>query len=557
MDDLTRLELLDVHWQAMPQAGVEESEGPLTGAISVLQAEMRRPQRRVTFLGAYKSGKTTLLNALVGTTVLPTRANRATGAVTELHYAAEPSASIVRRTPEGKLDEEPVPFDDVADYILLDVSGPISKPIEGIEEVIVRVPCPLLELGWVLVDTPGLLDNQHLTDRSEQELGRSDLAIMVLAADKLVGSAERGAAEQVDAQLNGNLAFVVNRLDLVADDEQDDVIEWARSVVSGVGNDLVGESRIFALSAARALEDKLSGDLATGDIRELGRLEEWLAELMRTSTGQTVAALSRLGVLRTHLDRERSQVQAQLAEVQTRVDALRAGEAGAREQHASTLRLAVRVDRLNLSRVRDGLQERVDEFQADWLSRTKTLMESDREWAQAEKLQHCFDEVLAAYAHGLFFDVSSAMEETDMRVPPLEADTLREGIHLTAQDESYDGATAGAATTLGMFLGGPVGAFLFGGAAYLLTRTDAKQKTLEAIAGQAVKMEPTLLTESEAYLDRVDAALDDYMTSHTSDEWISPQLQESTRRLSYLYDLRVWCDYFIEAVDGLRGTLGE
>ena len=152
---------------AMPD-DVPDSVRALLASLPDLEQLLWREQRQITFFGAFKAGKSSLLNALIGAALLPVRTNRATGVVTTIQYGAQPSAIAVRRCEEGQVEQQ-IPFDDVSRAILLDLSGGTVAAPSDIEEVRIQVPLPFLETPSdsypVLVDTPGLLEHEALTQR--------------------------------------------------------------------------------------------------------------------------------------------------------------------------------------------------------------------------------------------------------------------------------------------------------------------------------------------------------------------------------------------------------
>src|ERR1051326_1171044 len=186
---------------------------PITHAPAPLKAvlqplvEMRevlwRKEAQITFSGGFKAGKSTLLNAIMGWSLLPARANRATGVITKVQYAPQASASIVRRAADGKTREESILLDEIGRYVFLDLSETTAKAPTDSEAVLIHLPLALLKQGYVLADTPGLMDNQTLTERCYRELGRSDLAVMVLSAIKLLADEERAAPQRGQEWLKG------------------------------------------------------------------------------------------------------------------------------------------------------------------------------------------------------------------------------------------------------------------------------------------------------------------------------------------------------------------
>ncbi len=520
--------------------------------IADMRSTMRCPRRQVTFFGVFKTGKTTLLNALIGTPVLPMRANRATGVITRIRYGDQPSAQIMRITPEGVRHEEAIAFDDLTRYILLDVSEIISKPMAGVAEVSVSIPLPFLARDCTLVDTPGLLDNETLSRGCRDELTHSDFAVMVLAADKLLGEAEKEAAAQTQTLLNGNLAFVINRLDLIAEAERSQVIEWARATLAGLGNPLVGQPRIFALSARGALEARGAGMSIPDDWVQF---EQWLGEMLQEPLAFRVAVLSRLGVLAWQLAAVHSHAQARLAAAQATVDRLREDEAQARADYLGQLHGAVLADRQRLAQVVEQTEGLGAGFAADWEERTRVLMAADKAWADAGKLQNCFEQALEAYAHALFFAANAAVQESGLRVPVLEPATLCDAVRITAADESYNSGATAAAVGVGMAVAGPIGAALGGALVYLFSRTGPKEKTLDLVRQEAARMRPIITRRAQDHLAELDAALDAHLQDSVSAEWISPQMQAANRDLAYFLDLCAWCSGFSGVVNDLKQKL--
>ena len=157
----------------LPLAGISAPDVAGTPAAvraaiaSVLHqsASLVNTRRRLVILGSFKSGKSSLVNALLGT----------------------PAAAVSPVEPSPSAQSYPV-----EDYVESELGAP-----------------------WTVVDTPGLFHQSDLTQTALDEIERADLAILVLAADKILSSQERALARRIDDTLHGNVIFVVNRLDLV------------------------------------------------------------------------------------------------------------------------------------------------------------------------------------------------------------------------------------------------------------------------------------------------------------------------------------------------------
>ena len=162
-----------------------------------LGSERSRRDFRITLFGAAKTGKSSLLNGLIGADLLATRAFRTHRAVTEVCFGTTPRVEVVYHDGTAEaldFDMVRVPLNEMLEP---EITG------ERIKVINVAVPLPLLERGIVLVDTPGLLTDTGLDTAAHEEILRSDLAVMVLAADKILSAEERAVAAWVNGILHG------------------------------------------------------------------------------------------------------------------------------------------------------------------------------------------------------------------------------------------------------------------------------------------------------------------------------------------------------------------
>src|SRR5690349_846945 len=139
--------LLEREW---PDAPAELR--PSLDRLNELRSSLHDPERRITVFGAFKTGKSSLINALAGAPLLPVRAQEGTRTVTEIRYAPTFRALLV-----GDTTEE-IAAPDVAEQIMHE-DGPDV-------EIVVEAPLPLLDGLWRVVDTPGLFRSSEATERA-------------------------------------------------------------------------------------------------------------------------------------------------------------------------------------------------------------------------------------------------------------------------------------------------------------------------------------------------------------------------------------------------------
>ncbi len=480
----------------LPQDDMPAEARDLLRPLLDLRPLLQRPTRQITVLGTFKTGKSSLLNALLGEDVLPARVLRATGAVTRLRYAPCPACTLVRQQPDGTHRSEPLAFDERARHILLSLENEHSAP--DLHEIVIQHPAVPLPPAWSLVDTPGLGDTAELTARSQQELLQTDLLVLVLSAYQLFSQHERDVLRHASRLLNGNIVCVVNQIDLIAPAEQADVFRRAALLLDKTGNPLVGQPRLFISSA-------------TPSQSGIAALRGWLGALAHSTTGERVALLSRLGILQSRLQQTRPALQRLLADEQQRHHQHQQRAVSAHRQQQTRLRRAALEDRLRLERLRSRLDTFGQQFAELCVQEMAQRMSqaAPDEWAAI-----WYDLWRASFATGLHWytrwiqrGAVAALTATDLHAPPFEgALGLLPGA-MQAADERLiapgwlEGLAADFGTPLAALLGGSPGTLLDEWAGQM--RSAAQQQFVQAVEHTANQLRPALKTAASHYLDQV------------------------------------------------------
>lgn len=198
---------------------------------------------RIAVCGKFKTGKTSLLNLLLGLD-LPVMAVTATGVVTKIICHASMSAEFE----DGS--RKKISKNELNQYIT--VAG---KDLDGIrysDAVSVDVPCgsPLMMNGRVeFWDTPGLEDDRRLTGITMNAVKKCDLAVLVMNAAQLLSQKEKMFLNQMQEMMGGNVQVVINRWDMLREDEKPGVRKTAETFLAKFGNDLCGYGRYLLTSA--------------------------------------------------------------------------------------------------------------------------------------------------------------------------------------------------------------------------------------------------------------------------------------------------------------------
>jgi GTP-binding protein EngB required for normal cell division len=154
--------------------------------IDSLASRLEDNNLEVALFGRVSSGKSSLLNALLNTNVLPVGINPITAVPTKLRYGAKLRADVTF----GSGKEETVTIDELG--VLVTEQGNPGN-LRNVVRAVVEVPSPRLKQGIVLVDTPGL---GSLAKRGAQEtlayLPSCDLALLLIDAGTALNEEDVG-----------------------------------------------------------------------------------------------------------------------------------------------------------------------------------------------------------------------------------------------------------------------------------------------------------------------------------------------------------------------------
>jgi predicted GTPase len=505
-----------------------------------LRGRLRRPERRVTFLGAVKTGKSSILNGLLGAAVLPVLAYRSLAAITVIEYGLEPAATLVDQA--AGIDE--IPFDALRDFAdNVDHAG-------SVQEMRLRVPLPLLANQAVLVDTPGLLESDAMDQTAYKELFRTDLAILVLAGDKILSAEERAAAAVANELLHGNVVFIVNRLDLVDEEDRDDVVEWARSALRETGNPLVGRARIFVTSAAQ-FPESVSPRI---DVRQF---EAWLAEFLASDLSSRVALVSRLGILEHRLQEAAVRIRHEREQAERH-------EANERSRHVervmidrAAMRKAIAEGRLRLHTVQHGLPALGEAFVAQCTADVRANL--DRQHAGGT-MHAQFGVAVEQYAQTIRDDVASALSGVPVTPSPFDLGSwiVRVPIDPVTDPAKEIGLTVGDALTSiidGGRAGREAGAAIGGWIGKNILGIDAEGDTLKRIEAVARGVLGSIQTQVDNYLTLILELLEDADAFYQSWTWTSRDLEDAESQTRYWSEVLHWCDGFLSAVQALQNEI--
>jgi Dynamin family len=427
------------------------------------------PVYQIAVFAPFNYGKSTLLNAMLGSRTLPIDLIPTTGAAIRVGYGEELQTRIVLTDGTEICDRG---TQILQQYALLDEQRCMRGDVASID---VFYPHPFLQTGVELLDLPGTNDRQAQDELVCDRLLTADLVVQVLDARKLMTLGER---ENLRDWLEGRgittVVFVVNFLNLLEPDEQKEVHHRLRFVAESFRSQLPpGVSNLYRVDALPALRSRLKGDVAAAQTSGLSTFESALQTIVAVQKEQISNRLPRLqkvaSQVKTALETQKQTVLAEIAALQA--------------NHQSKIDIKQKAETL----IKQGFQASSSKFQS-WLYLPKLLERYQAEIVLALQ-QGSFDSwqaqfKLAALEHQKAISqwIDKACEFFNTKHPDALAISFPVAPQISippppaTKTSSNDITPVAIATGFGWLLGGPVGAAVVGGVSYMLNQTGEQEK---------------------------------------------------------------------------------
>ena len=278
-----------------------------------LAARVSEGRFYVACIGQFKRGKSTLLNALLDESVVPTGFVPVTAVPTVIRFGDKLRARVRLRSGDWR-DLE---ITDLKEYVTEELNPENGKGVDGAE---VFVPSPLLSSGMCFVDTPGLgsvFTGNSATTRAF--IPHIDAALVVVGADPPIAGEELALVEAVGKQVQ-DLILVINKADRTTDPERAAASRFTREILAKRLHRPMGD--VVQVSAAERLAK-------SGPPRDWEKLLARLQHLVDDSGRNLVRAACNRGLQRLAeqllavIDEDRDALQRPIEESERRIETMK------------------------------------------------------------------------------------------------------------------------------------------------------------------------------------------------------------------------------------------
>ncbi len=222
-------------------ANVAEAVGMITLSRDIRTTRIPKLESErfhLVILGEFNHGKSTFVNSLLGSEVLPTGITPTTASINHVVHAPSPTAKVVLLTGESK----PLEASQIKDWVT--VAGGRANEVSYVE---LGYPSELLQNNVVLVDTPGVNDlNEQRAEVTYGYVPRADAVVFLLDAGQALKDSEREFLKsRVLESARDRLIFVLGKMDMLSREERVAVVDYVRNGLAKLAPDPV----LFPLSA--------------------------------------------------------------------------------------------------------------------------------------------------------------------------------------------------------------------------------------------------------------------------------------------------------------------
>lgn len=229
--------------------------------IQAARNRLGHEKMNVLIIGEFSRGKSTFINAILGTPILPSKVNPTTATINLIEFDSAKKIEIYYRN--GKQEEIDLP-DEKINKFLDNYVTTINQEANQISQIKIKYPGNPRLSDCLIVDTPGVNDlDDAREDITYKYLSQADACIFILDSQQPLSESERRfLKDKVLANDIQRLLFVINRIDeipksngLTDKNTIERLINYVKKLI--VENTNLSEApEVYAVSSKQALKGR-------------------------------------------------------------------------------------------------------------------------------------------------------------------------------------------------------------------------------------------------------------------------------------------------------------
>jgi len=332
--------------------------GSFVDRLKTLRGKLESEHFHIVVMGQFKRGKTTFINSLLGTELLPSAIVPLTSINTILRYGSELKADV--HYLDGRSDG--IDIADLSEFVT-ERQNPENRL--GVQRVDVFYPSPYLRNGVCLVDTPGTGSTYlHNDETAYSFLAHADAVVFMLSADPPISRSELDFLHRIRGDVR-KVFFVQNKIDYLEPKEREESLAFNLQAISNALD--LDAVQIHPLSAKTALSAAIKGDESLLEQSGLPGFTSSLEEFLMKEKGRVLLESS-IKNLRKTLDDEFAAIELEMAllahpleELQDKIASFH-DQMGLVKREREEVRFLIEGDHKRL--VQEKLDEDVERFKA-------------------------------------------------------------------------------------------------------------------------------------------------------------------------------------------------
>jgi len=255
------------------------NNGTTVKAIQGLKEKLLEGKFNLAVLGQFKRGKTTLINALLGSRLLPTAVVPLTSIITLIKYGNNLHIEVFFKNGARK----EIALEELPDHVTERGNPENQKEVQYVE---VHYDSRYLRDGVQIIDTPGIGSTyQHNTAVTYSYLSKVDAAIFLVGVDPPISQVEYDFLSDIKKYVN-KIFFLQNKIDQMDENDRIESLEFTKHIIE----EKVGlkDIKIFPISAKQALEGKLNNAQEKRHRSLISDFEKALNDFLMKEKGEAV-----------------------------------------------------------------------------------------------------------------------------------------------------------------------------------------------------------------------------------------------------------------------------